>query len=87
MHLEFGLDWGNAIGYECPKANHCSPLRDYQQFNDIQLVHLYKLSPVKYTLGKIKYYICGEKKNYNHKKVIRIFGLLHMNRRIGVGSG
>lgn len=57
MHLEFGLDWGNAIGFECPKANHCSPLRDYQQFNDIQLVHLYKLSPVKYTLGKIKYYI------------------------------
>lgn len=26
-------------------------------------------------------------KNYNHKKVIRIFGLLHMNRRIGVGAG
>lgn len=48
---------------------------------------IYKLSPVKYTLGKIKYYICEEKKNYNHKKVIRIFGLLHMNRRIGVGSG
>lgn len=29
MHLESRLDWGNAIGFECPKANHCSPLRDY----------------------------------------------------------
>lgn len=51
------------------------------------MVYLYKLLLVKYILGKIKYYICGEKKNYNYKKVICIFGLFYMNRWIGVGVG
>lgn len=86
MHLEFRLYWKIPIRFEWSQLPKLIIVVLYEITNN-SMIYNWFIHINYHALGKIKYYIWKNKKIYNHKKALRIFGLLHMNRRIGVGAG